>query len=146
MTTPNSFTRREVLSASAAGIALTVLGGCTDTKKETPAPITTGVVDIGPARDYPAGTVSGKYLAMYGIAIANDSGQVLAIRPICTHKGCVTAWKAESNQFVCPCHESRFNILGQPLSGPAKLPMKGTAAKATPAGTLTVDLDALYRA
>jgi cytochrome b6-f complex iron-sulfur subunit len=144
MTTP-TFTRRDVLAASAAGIALTVLAGCPSNKDKSTA-ITTGTIDIGPASDYPAGTVSTKFLADHGIAIVNQSGPVVAVNPKCTHLGCMTAWKPEINQFLCPCHKSQFNILGQPTKGPATKPMAAIAAEAKPDGTLSVNLDKLFHA
>jgi len=135
--------RREVLAAASAGIALSVLGGCATDSTDKPKVITTGSVDIGPAANYPAGTVNQQYLAQYGFVVVNESGPVVAVRPICTHKGCLTKWKPEINQFECPCHESRFNMLGQVTQGPAKASMRAIAAAPTAEGTLVVSLDKL---
>jgi nitrite reductase/ring-hydroxylating ferredoxin subunit len=149
---PVPSTRREILANGLALTAgLTVLGplvgclaGCATDKKEHSAAITSGVVSLGPATDYPAGTVSSKFLAQYGIAIANDSGPVLVIRPVCTHRGCLAAWDEEQNQFVCPCHGSHYNLLGQVLKGPARQPMAGLPATRNADGTLSIDLTRLY--
>ena len=35
----------------------------------------------------------------------------------CPHAGCNVNYK--NNEFVCPCHNSRFNIEGHVLEGPA---------------------------
>jgi len=35
----------------------------------------------------------------------------------CPHLGCNVNYK--NNEFVCPCHNSRFNIEGHVLEGPA---------------------------
>jgi cytochrome b6-f complex iron-sulfur subunit len=43
-----------------------------------------------------------------------------AINPTCTHLGCTVAWKADQNQFVCPCHGSRYDNQGRVVHGPAK--------------------------
>lgn len=140
-------TRRDILKQGlVVGVGLSVLPlatGC-QTRKDKPAAVTTGIVNIGPARDYPAGTVSTKYLAQYGIAITNDSGTVMAIWPRCTHQACMTQWEPERNQFICPCHGSRFDNLGQVLQGPAKQPLRGIATIPNADGTLSVDLDKLY--
>ncbi len=138
-------TRREILAGTAALCAASCLGGCEmENKKETT--ITTGVVNIGPASQFPAGTVSDAYHVHYGILVTNDSGAPLALRPRCTHAGCTVAWKEKEFEFVCPCHGSKFDLLGEPIHGPAKAPLPGVAAVKQPDGTLTVDLDVLYAA
>lgn len=38
----------------------------------------------------------------------------------CTHKGCEVKYNETGNNFVCPCHDSVFDIEGTPKSGPAK--------------------------
>jgi cytochrome b6-f complex iron-sulfur subunit len=43
-----------------------------------------------------------------------------AINPTCTHLGCTVAWKAGQNQFVCPCHGSRYDNQGRVVHGPAR--------------------------
>ncbi|MEI8133817.1 MAG: Rieske (2Fe-2S) protein [bacterium] len=47
----------------------------------------------------------------------------LAIDIKCTHKGCEVKFEDKSNMFVCPCHDSRFDINGKPKSGPATTPL-----------------------
>jgi Rieske Fe-S protein len=41
-----------------------------------------------------------------------------AFTTICTHEGCVVTGY-ESQQFVCPCHGSRYNTSGRVVQGPA---------------------------
>ena len=41
----------------------------------------------------------------------------------CTHLGCEVSYDPEQDQWLCPCHGSRFNRDGQPLSGPAASPL-----------------------
>lgn len=43
-----------------------------------------------------------------------------AINPTCTHLGCTVDWKADQNQFVCPCHGSRYDNQGRVVHGPAQ--------------------------
>ncbi len=45
------------------------------------------------------------------------------LRPICTHRGCTVDWKADSQQFVCPCHGSKYDAEGRVVHGPAKRPL-----------------------
>lgn len=37
----------------------------------------------------------------------------------CPHAGCNVNYNKLNNEFVCPCHNSRFNIDGKVLEGPA---------------------------
>jgi len=41
----------------------------------------------------------------------------------CTHLGCLIKNK-EENEFVCPCHGSRYDFTGNVLKGPAQKPLK----------------------
>lgn len=49
-----------------------------------------------------------------GPAIANH-----AISAVCTHLGCIVDWDADTGEFACPCHGSRFDADGEVTSGPA---------------------------
>ena len=42
----------------------------------------------------------------------------LAIDAVCTHEGC-TITGADGNDYVCPCHGSRYNRDGKVIGGPA---------------------------
>lgn len=37
----------------------------------------------------------------------------------CTHAGCLVKWNKNNNNFVCPCHGSRFDVEGNVITGPA---------------------------
>lgn len=50
----------------------------------------------------------------------------LAFSKVCTHAGCpVSLYEAETQQLLCPCHQSLFNILEgcYPTFGPAPRPL-----------------------
>ena len=54
---------------------------------------------------------------------------------ICPHLGCKFNWAAEEKRFICPCHNSQFNLVGDKLSGPAPrgldpLPFREKSGKA----------------
>src|SRR5579862_5437390 len=55
--------------------------------------------------------------------VSSGDGKVEAYSPQCTHLGCAYHWEEERNQFVCPCHASRFSIDGRVLGGPAARPL-----------------------
>jgi cytochrome b6-f complex iron-sulfur subunit len=42
------------------------------------------------------------------------------IKPVCTHLGCTVAWKTDQQQFVCPCHGSKYDSQGRVAHGPAR--------------------------
>src|SRR5579872_6860746 len=103
---PESVERRNILKG-AAGLGLTVLAGglfsaegCAENpEKAAPPLVSTGTVNVGRAADYPGGTASNRYMAEYGIVISNDAGTITAIRPVCTHKGCIAKWQPGKNLF-----------------------------------------------
>lgn len=59
---------------------------------------------------------------------ANPSN-VLAVNPTCTHAGCTVGWEKDKNDFLCPCHDSKFAPDGKVLKGPAKKPLPTYTAK-----------------
>lgn len=50
----------------------------------------------------------------------DEEGNVTRLSPICTHMGCLVEWDKGEQEWVCPCHRSRFSPTGQVKSGPAK--------------------------
>jgi cytochrome b6-f complex iron-sulfur subunit len=75
-------------------------------------------------------TVSGSALTSVGgaVLVESDAGVFLlarmsqsvfsAIEAICTHEGC-TVTGADGDQYVCPCHGSRYDRSGHVVHGPA---------------------------
>ncbi len=41
------------------------------------------------------------------------------VSAICPHEQCDVAWSAQTREFLCPCHDSRFGPEGSRLTGPA---------------------------
>lgn len=50
--------------------------------------------------------------------LPHKNNQVLS--SMCPHEGCNVAWRSESNQFFCPCHDSYFAADGERVSGPSR--------------------------
>jgi cytochrome b6-f complex iron-sulfur subunit len=44
----------------------------------------------------------------------------IAISRRCTHLGCRVHYRQELELIECPCHQSRFTLTGERISGPAK--------------------------
>ena len=53
-----------------------------------------------------------------GVYKAPD-GKIFAVKPICTHLGCLLSWNDVDKTWDCPCHGSRFNFKGENLYDPA---------------------------
>ena len=58
------------------------------------------------------------------IVVVKLSGELRAFDGTCTHLGCIVQWDSASRGFRCPCHEARFDDLGNPVSGPVNIPLR----------------------
>ena len=58
----------------------------------------------------------GSRLAVY----KDESGNIHAVNPACTHIKCEVAWNNTEKSWDCPCHGSRFDIDGKVLTAPAR--------------------------
>lgn len=45
---------------------------------------------------------------------------VEALSAVCPHLGCAVGWDAGAGNFLCPCHDSRFDVGGGKLTGPSE--------------------------
>ena len=55
--------------------------------------------------------------------------RIVALSAVCPHLGCAVGWDAGAGNFLCPCHDSRFSVAGDRLTGPSErgldeLPLK----------------------
>ena len=49
----------------------------------------------------------------------DNNGNIYAVKPICTHLGCLLSWNDVDKTWDCPCHGSRFNFDGKNIYNPA---------------------------
>ncbi len=76
-----------------------------------------------------------------GFFLIAEAAGIYAVTSICTHHGC-TVHLEENKSFACPCHDSEYDLQGNVLQGPAKLPLKHfEVTELSPGGPLVVDLD-----
>ena len=93
-------------------------------------------VDFGPVEDLEPGSVamlSYEFLIKDGWLVLPQRGIVWAktgedhklsvFSSVCTHLSCSVIWLEETQVFECPCHAGRFDVNGQPISGPPKKPL-----------------------
>lgn len=81
-----------------------------------------GEVVAGTLEEFEPGTVSYVQQGRFYVSRLEDGG-VLALWQRCTHLGCTIPWRADEQQFHCPCHSSLFNRQGEVVGGPAPRPL-----------------------
>ena len=52
-----------------------------------------------------------------------DETRVVAMSAVCTHVRCILGFDREKKAIVCPCHDGRFDLAGNVLSGPPQRPL-----------------------
>lgn len=77
--------------------------------------------------------------ATSGIYLIRVQEGFFALNAICTHLGCLTAWKPELNAITCPCHGSKFSREGTKLAGPAPKPLPWLKTWVNDDGDILVD-------
>jgi Rieske Fe-S protein len=130
----SSFSRRAFLEGAAATVGAALVAGCTSGSS---APLQ--------AKESAQGlTLAGTQLPANGEAVAflfpdgkqpgllysSKAGQSGAVSAVCTHQGCTVEWTngAPQGAFSCPCHQSKFDLNGKALKGPATTPLAHYAA------------------
>jgi menaquinol-cytochrome c reductase iron-sulfur subunit len=59
----------------------------------------------------------------YVLRSSEDPQDILILSSRCTHLGCQVNWREESQTYQCPCHDAKFDKIGQVLSGPPPRPL-----------------------
>ena len=49
----------------------------------------------------------------------DENGKIYAVKPVCTHLGCLLSWNDVDKTWDCPCHGSRFDYKGKNIYDPA---------------------------
>jgi cytochrome b6-f complex iron-sulfur subunit len=88
--------------------------------------------NLGPAANYPSG--SRTIIPDANTVLIHDTDGFHAISLTCTHLGCTV--KPVNGGFACPCHNSRFDLEGNVVHGPAARPLPKWKVKENPDGSL----------
>ena len=87
------------------------------TEGEFGSVITAGLVD-----DFPPNSVTHITNGRFYIVCLGDGG-FMAVYHRCTHLGCTVPWDAAAQKFICPCHNSQFDMEGVVENPPAPRPL-----------------------
>ncbi len=98
------------------------------------------IADLGKPDRYPLGSVTQDTQA--GLYIVHSEQGIYAMSAVCTHLGCLTAWKPELGIIACPCHGSKFKPDGAKIEGPAPRPLIWLKTYISDEGNLLVDRSA----
>lgn len=101
------------------------------------------VVNMGRPESYQLDSVTLDVDARIFVIHAKEG--FFALNAVCTHLGCLTAWKPEAGMIACPCHGSKFNVFqagkipGEKIEGPAPKPLPWLKMSLSEEGELIVD-------
>ncbi len=59
-----------------------------------------------------------------GILINTPEGELKAFSGICTHLTCTVIYESDTETLLCPCHNGRFDLNGNVVSGPPPKPLE----------------------
>ena len=121
---------RRAVFAGAGVAAVGVVAACSGTTTEDAGgqqqtddlPEGAPGTELGPASDVPVG--GGTIYSDEQIVVTQPSeGRFTGLSAICPHQGC-SVGSVTDGVIVCPCHNSRFDLEGAVLEGPARQPLE----------------------
>lgn len=65
-----------------------------------------------------------KFGSSPAILINTQEGNLLAFSAVCTHLTCTVTYEADTGTLYCPCHNGRFDMAGNVISGPPPRPIE----------------------
>jgi cytochrome b6-f complex iron-sulfur subunit len=102
------------------------------------------VVNMGKPESYQMDSVTLDVDARIFVIHAKEG--FFALNAVCTHLGCLTAWKPDLGIIACPCHGSKFAVFqpadkkpGDKIEGPAPKPLPWLKMSLSEEGELIVD-------
>ena len=101
------------------------------------------VINAGKPESYPLDSVTLDVNS--GIYLIHSKEGFFSLSAVCTHLGCLTAWKPELGIIACPCHGSKFKQDGEKIEGPAPKPLPWLRTWVSDEGDLMVDRSATVR-
>ena len=65
-----------------------------------------------------------KFGSSPAVLINSADGRLLAFNAVCTHLNCTVSYESDTGTLYCPCHNGRFDLAGNVLSGPPPKPLE----------------------
>jgi cytochrome b6-f complex iron-sulfur subunit len=137
---PVSLDRRRFVKVGTTSLAVAGIGACvfgfrylSPNVLYEPSP----VVSVGKPEHFPVGTVT--LDTRFSIFIVRLQEGFYALSAVCTHLGCLSAWKPETGTIACPCHGTAFRRDGAVMAGPAPQPLPWLKIWLNDEGNLMVD-------
>ena len=78
-----------------------------------------------------------KFGSAPGVLVNTAEGKLVALSGTCTHLTCTVRFDAETETLFCPCHNGRFDLAGNVLSGPPPRPLEAFEVEVS-GGDITV--------
>jgi cytochrome b6-f complex iron-sulfur subunit len=70
-----------------------------------------------------------KFGSVPGILIYTTGGDFRAFVATCTHLTCTVVYREDAEVLFCPCHNGKFDLNGNVISGPPPAPLESLEAK-----------------
>ncbi len=58
------------------------------------------------------------------VLVNGADGQLHAFTAVCTHLNCTVRYESDTGTLYCPCHNGRFDLAGNVISGPPPRPLE----------------------
>ena len=132
-------------AACAAGLVLSLpaLGLADDKKPESEATRATDDLVLKTGEHKALNKIGGSEI------VTTEAGKIIVARTgessfaacsaLCTHKNAVLEYDHGSKKFVCPLHNSEFDLNGKVIAGPAKTNLKSYVSQAAAVVTLKTE-------
>lgn len=65
-----------------------------------------------------------KFGSTPAVLINTQEGKLLAFTAVCTHLTCTVTYETSTSTLYCPCHNGRFDLAGNVISGPPPRPLE----------------------
>ena len=72
-----------------------------------------------------------KFGSAPAVLVNTAEGTLVALSAVCTHLTCTVRYDGETGTLFCPCHNGRFDLSGNVLSGPPPRPLETYAVEVT---------------
>lgn len=72
----------------------------------------------GAIEDFPIDSVTADRVNKFFLVRTTDGG-FMALSLVCSHLGCSVIWEETEGRFLCPCHSSAFDKMGNVINSPA---------------------------